>query len=162
MSELVDAIKDAVNPKRREQATVETYDPHTRGPYPDRPPAGDNNQVHPSSRSQQPETEAGAPQRGEAQDAGRVEQGDLSGITTAAAAGDSHEAQSAEQAPKLASGANYNAPQGTYGPHKSRVANTLDPRVDSDRDGIPSHGISDYGGAAAKPLHAEGSKYGLS
>ncbi|KAK0649551.1 hypothetical protein B0T16DRAFT_410301 [Cercophora newfieldiana] len=27
------------------------------------------------------------------------------------------------------------APEGTYGPHTSRVANALDPRVDSDRDG---------------------------
>jgi len=27
------------------------------------------------------------------------------------------------------------APEGTYGPHSSRMANALDPRVDSDRDG---------------------------
>ncbi len=27
-----------------------------------------------------------------------------------------------------------NVPEGTYGPHRSRVANALDPRVDSDRD----------------------------
>jgi hypothetical protein len=27
------------------------------------------------------------------------------------------------------------APEGTYGPHNSRIANALDPRVDSDRDG---------------------------
>ncbi|KAK3948088.1 hypothetical protein QBC32DRAFT_222770 [Pseudoneurospora amorphoporcata] len=29
----------------------------------------------------------------------------------------------------------HGAPTGTYGPHDSRAANTLDPRVDSDRDG---------------------------
>jgi hypothetical protein len=28
-----------------------------------------------------------------------------------------------------------NAPEGTYGPHRSRLANALDPRVDSDADG---------------------------
>lgn len=27
-----------------------------------------------------------------------------------------------------------NAPEGTYGPHNSRIANALDPRVDSDLD----------------------------
>ncbi|KAK3390135.1 hypothetical protein B0H63DRAFT_507542 [Podospora didyma] len=27
-----------------------------------------------------------------------------------------------------------NAPEGTYGPHSTRVGNTLDPRVDSDND----------------------------
>ena len=29
----------------------------------------------------------------------------------------------------------HGAPEGTYGPHSSRVANAADPRVDSDRDG---------------------------
>lgn len=51
---------------------------------------------------------------------------------------------------------------GTYGPHRSRIANTLDPRVDPGRDGRPSHGLSDYGGAAAKPANKEGGKRGLS
>jgi hypothetical protein len=34
------------------------------------------------------------------------------------------------------------APEGTYGPHGSRIANALDPRVDSDRD----HRAAGYGG----------------
>jgi len=139
MSDILGAIKDAVNPKRREQATVETYDAHTRGPYPDRASTGDG----------QPEVAPPA----EAQNPGRAERSDLS--STAAGTGSS-------QSPKLASGAGYSAPQGTYGPHRSRVANVLDPRVDSDRDGVPNHGISDYGGAAAKPVHKEGGEYGLS
>ncbi|KAL2168957.1 hypothetical protein VTG60DRAFT_6599 [Thermothelomyces hinnuleus] len=154
MSDLFEAIKDALNPKRREQATVETYDPHMRGPYPDRPPAG-GSQAQPESQPQP--RAASAAQREEAQDAGCAERGDLSsGSDTAAGE------ESSGQGPKLASGTGYNAPRGTYGPHKSRVANALDPRVDSDRDGTPSHGVGGYGGAAAKPLHTEGSKYGLS
>lgn len=35
----------------------------------------------------------------------------------------------------LMSGGGSGAPEGTYGPHGSRVANAADPRVDSDRDG---------------------------
>ncbi|KAK4195860.1 hypothetical protein QBC40DRAFT_15293 [Triangularia verruculosa] len=42
MSDIIESLKDAVDPSRREQATTETYDPHTRGPYPDRKPAADN------------------------------------------------------------------------------------------------------------------------
>jgi hypothetical protein len=53
--------------------------------------------------------------------------------------------------PKLATDAGFNASKGTYGPHHSRLANALDPRVDSDRDGRPSHGVSGYDGAAAQP-----------
>lgn len=41
-------------------------------------------------------------------------------------------------------------PEGTYGPHGSRTANTLDPRVDSDRDG------SNTAGAAHTGTHASG------
>lgn len=33
-----------------------------------------------------------------------------------------------------ATAAGYNAPEGTYGPHSSRLANAADPRVDSDHD----------------------------
>ncbi|AEO55742.1 hypothetical protein MYCTH_2314369 [Thermothelomyces thermophilus ATCC 42464] len=150
MSDLFEAIKDALNPKRREQATVETYDPHTRGPYPDRPPAG-GSQAQPESQAQP--RAASAAQREEAQDAGRVERCDLSGgggNSGSTAAGEESSGQGAKPA------------SGTYGPHKSRVANALDPRVDSDRDGTASHGVGGYGGAAAKPLHTEGSNYGLS
>jgi hypothetical protein len=64
MSDILEAIKDAIIPKRREQATVETYDAHTRGPYPDRASAGQNQpQVSPPVESQ---------------DAGRAERNDLS------------------------------------------------------------------------------------
>lgn len=64
MSDIIEAIKDAVNPKRREEATVEIYDAQKRGPYADRRSAGDS----------QPEV---APPN-EAQNPGRAEQNDLS------------------------------------------------------------------------------------
>jgi len=149
MSDILEALKDAVNPKRREQATTETYDPKTRGPYADPSAAGDG----------QPEV---APPS-EAQDPGRAEQTDLSSsITTTTTRAGHPPTTGPSRSPKRASNAGYDAPEGTYGPHKSRVANALDPRVDSDRDGRPSHGLSDVGPAAAKPVHKEGGKYGLS
>lgn len=53
MSDILEAIKDVINPKRREQATVETYDPHTRGPYPDRSSAENSQpQVSPPTEAQ--------------------------------------------------------------------------------------------------------------
>jgi hypothetical protein len=148
MSEILEALKDAVNPKRREQATTETYDPKTRGPYADPAAAGDG----------QPEV---SPPAAEAQDPGRAEQTDLSSTTTVAGK-QQPTTTGPSRSPKRASDAGYGAPEGTYGPHRSRVANALDPRVDSDRDGRPSHGLSDVGPAAAKPVHREGGKYGLS
>jgi hypothetical protein len=45
-------------------------------------------------------------------------------------------------------GAQSNAPEGTYGPHSSRLANTLDPRVDSDRDRHVGPGATHAPGAA--------------
>ncbi|KAL2173299.1 uncharacterized protein P884DRAFT_252169 [Thermothelomyces heterothallicus CBS 202.75] len=105
MSDLFEAIKDALNPKRREQATAETYDPHTRGPYPDRPPAG-GSQAQPEPRPRP--RAASAAQREGAQGAGS------SGSTAAG------------------------------------------------EESTASHGVGGYGGAAAKPLHTEGSNYGLS
>jgi hypothetical protein len=33
MSDIVENIKDAVNPKRREEATIPDYDAQKRGPY---------------------------------------------------------------------------------------------------------------------------------
>lgn len=41
----------------------------------------------------------------------------------------------------------YNDPEGTHGPHSSRVANAVDPRVDSDRDhrGAPGAGVGSAG-----------------
>jgi hypothetical protein len=33
MSEIVENLKDAIDPARREKATVPTYDPEQRGPY---------------------------------------------------------------------------------------------------------------------------------
>jgi len=55
MSDILEAIKDAIIPKRREQATIETYDAHTRGPYPDRASAGNNQpQVPPPTEGQDP------------------------------------------------------------------------------------------------------------
>ncbi|KAL2264898.1 hypothetical protein VTJ83DRAFT_7408 [Remersonia thermophila] len=45
------------------------------------------------------------------------------------------------------------APEGTYGPHDSRAANTLDPRVDSDRDN--SHTVGSTTGARRTAGHGE-------
>ncbi|KAK3939370.1 hypothetical protein QBC46DRAFT_388063 [Diplogelasinospora grovesii] len=42
-----------------------------------------------------------------------------------------------------------NAPEGTYGPHSSRVANALDPRVDSDADHMTSAGRTTAPGMTA-------------
>lgn len=54
MSDILSAVKDAVNPKCREQATVPgTYDPHERGPYPDLPSKAVRDS---SSQVQPPET----------------------------------------------------------------------------------------------------------
>ena len=39
------------------------------------------------------------------------------------------------------SGRSNPVPEGTYGPHSSRTANALDPRVDSDRDGMMGMGV---------------------
>lgn len=44
----------------------------------------------------------------------------------------------------------HSAPEGSHGPHNSRVANAADPRVDSDRDG--SHNMSGTTGRTANPL----------
>lgn len=64
MSDIVDALKDTINPKRRESATVPTYDAEKRGPYSNRNAAGNGeSQLAPPSESQNP---------------GRVEQDDLS------------------------------------------------------------------------------------
>jgi hypothetical protein len=160
MSDILEAIKDAVNPKRREQATVENYDAHKRGPYPDQAPAGDG------EPGLSPPTEARNPATAEQSDLSSTVAGKRSGSLTSQTLNTGEQsAQTAagpNRSPKAASSAGYDAPGGTYGPHRSRIANALDPRVDSDRDGSPSHGLSDYGGAANKPVHKEGVKYGLS
>ncbi|KAK0744551.1 hypothetical protein B0T21DRAFT_304158 [Apiosordaria backusii] len=77
MSDIIESLKDAVDPSRREQATTETYDPHTRGPYPDHKPATDNNpgSLAPPEISQ-PVLEKADP--------ARKEQGDLSQAGTKA------------------------------------------------------------------------------
>ncbi|KAK4211610.1 hypothetical protein QBC37DRAFT_426677 [Rhypophila decipiens] len=54
MSDILSAVKDAINPKRREQATTPgMYDPHERGPYPDHPSQAVRDS---SSQVQPPET----------------------------------------------------------------------------------------------------------
>lgn len=73
MADIIDSLKDAVNPARRESATAATYDPHTRGPYPDRKPTSEG----------EPGTLA-PPQKPESQDPKRGEQVDLSATTAAA------------------------------------------------------------------------------
>jgi hypothetical protein len=42
----------------------------------------------------------------------------------------------------------HSAPEGTHGPHNSRVANAADPRVDSDRDGSNTMGTGTTGRTA--------------
>ncbi|KAJ4288786.1 hypothetical protein N0V88_007322 [Collariella sp. IMI 366227] len=149
MSEIIDSIKDAVNPKRREQATTETYDPKKRGPYAEDPTPSVN------------EPELSPPK--EAQDPARAEQSDLSQTgQRSQMLNTSEPGTGPNRSPKVASNTKFHAPEGTYGPHKSRIVNVLDPRVDSDRDGKPSHGLSDVGPAGSKPVHKEGGKYGLS
>jgi hypothetical protein len=45
----------------------------------------------------------------------------------------------------------HGAPEGTYGPHSSRMANAADPRVDSDRDGRGAHGTHGVSGIGSGP-----------
>ncbi|OAA40070.1 hypothetical protein ISF_09824 [Cordyceps fumosorosea ARSEF 2679] len=45
---------------------------------------------------------------------------------------------------------NKKIPEGTFGPHKSRLANALDPRVDSDLDSAASRETAGATGTAAK------------
>lgn len=47
------------------------------------------------------------------------------------------------------------APEGTYGPHSSRVANAADPRVDSDRDRSHTTGAGIMGGTGRTAGHGE-------
>ncbi|KAK4119080.1 hypothetical protein N657DRAFT_650637 [Parathielavia appendiculata] len=144
MSDIVEAIKDAVNPKRREQATVETYDPHKRGPYPDQPPTGDGQPgLSPSTTT-------------EAQNPGTAERSDLSSTV---AAGGQHSGSVTSQ---TLNSAQPSAAQSSAGRSRSRVAEALDPRAESTGNGSGSQGLGDYGGAATKPVHKEGGKYGLS
>ena len=136
MSDIIENIKEALNPKVREQATPPDYDPHTRGPYPD-------NQasvvVNPATEI----TQQVSPPKGDVPDPKKV--------ATLTSTGAQEQQQQQEESQKLASGVGFNAPWGTYGPHGSRIANLLDPRVDSDRDGRPKHGLSDVGPVAARP-----------
>jgi hypothetical protein len=54
------------------------------------------------------------------------------------------------------------APEGTHGPHSSRVANAADPRVDSDRDGSHNTGAhhtgghGEYGSSTGGYMHGTG------
>ncbi|KAH8911927.1 hypothetical protein BR93DRAFT_33822 [Coniochaeta sp. PMI_546] len=58
-------------------------------------------------------------------------------------------------------GTSSGAPEGTYGPHSSRVANAADPRVDSDRDGSHNAGArtaghGEYGSSTGGYVHGTG------
>ncbi|KAK5987171.1 hypothetical protein PT974_11289 [Cladobotryum mycophilum] len=48
------------------------------------------------------------------------------------------------------------APEGTYGPHSSRVANAADPRVDSDRDNSRNMGVHSGTGTHGTGTHGTG------
>lgn len=104
MSDILSYIKDAVNPKHREQATIPgTYDPHEQGPYPDRPSAAvrtSETQVEPpTTTTEQPNTQ-GAAGVGNGEGAGQLGAG----------------------TPKYGTVKGLNAPEGTYGPHGSKIA----------------------------------------
>lgn len=120
MSGIISTFKEALNPKARSEATIPTYAPKTRGAYAD-VPATDINEADPPRAA--PPTDP---------------------------VSDRHKKTAPDAPAKAATNTGYNAPEGTYGPHGSRIANALDPRVDSDRDGRPKHGVSGLGGAAAK------------
>jgi len=51
--------------------------------------------------------------------------------------------------------------EGAHGPHNSRVANTLDPRVDSDRDGSRTTGTTGFGTTGRTAGHGEFGSSGL-
>lgn len=54
-----------------------------------------------------------------------------------------------------------NIPEGTYGPHSSRMANALDPRVDSDRDRTVGGAPGGYGQQQQPPMvHGGAAPYG--
>ncbi|KAK4443881.1 hypothetical protein QBC34DRAFT_416302 [Podospora aff. communis PSN243] len=72
------------------------------------------------------------------------------GMTGAAAAG---------SAGYGAGNAHVGAPEGTYGPHNSRMANALDPRVDSDRDGRGGNGMMGQSGGMMGGQTHTGSGY---
>ncbi|KAK4150441.1 hypothetical protein C8A00DRAFT_18035 [Chaetomidium leptoderma] len=96
MSNIIQAVKDAVNPKRREHATAETYDAQTRGPYADGSPAG--------------QSKASPP--GEARNPGRAEQSDLSSTPAGRRSGSvtsqtMNTAEEPNRSPKLGDSAGY-------------------------------------------------------
>ncbi|KAL2018445.1 hypothetical protein VTK56DRAFT_864 [Thermocarpiscus australiensis] len=160
MSDIVENLKDAINPHRRGQATVETYDPHTRGPYPDQPPAdGGESELSPPSEAQNPARAEQTDLSSTGQTGGSVSSRGLNteekGTAGGGTAASTRPQTAPDRSPKLASETGFGAPAGTYGPHRSRIANVLDPRVDSDRDGRPRHGLSGYGGAAAKSVQRD-------
>jgi hypothetical protein len=129
MSDIIEAIQDAVNPKRREEATAETYDAQKRGPYADRR----------STHDGQPEV---APPN-EIQNPGRAEQNDPRNA-----------AASQRSGPTVSQTLNTTT--------ESRQSHAMDPCLEPDKEDKSSHGLSDYGEAAVKPVHKEGGKYGLS
>ncbi|KAK0707921.1 hypothetical protein B0H67DRAFT_648051 [Lasiosphaeris hirsuta] len=134
MSDIVSNLKDAINPSRREKATPPGYDPQARGAYVD------------NDSATQPQL---APPKDGVDYANAA---DETATGSAVTGSQDHTMTAPDRSPKLATNTNFNAPRGTYGPHESRLANVLDPRVDSNRDGHPAHGISGYRGAAARPV----------
>ncbi|KAK5657915.1 hypothetical protein OQA88_2464 [Cercophora sp. LCS_1] len=116
MSDVLENLKDAINPHRRENATAPTYDASKRGAYADAPAKSEPELALPADSKTQDSSKMIAP----------------------------------DSSTKAATNANFNAPERTYGPHDSKIANALDPRVDSDRDGRPKHGGSALGRAAKR------------
>lgn len=125
MSDIVEALKDAVNPSRREQATGETYDASKRGPYADQGTVGDG----------QPEL---SPPSSEAHHPGRAEQTDLSGGSTTS--------QAANTSGQSSTKGTQTAHEGTCGRRRSSAAaSAVDPRGD-DYGGAISKPLHTEGG----------------
>ena len=51
MSDILENIKDAINPSRREEATPPDYDPNKRGAYADAPSDDKKAQVNPPAKT---------------------------------------------------------------------------------------------------------------
>ena len=64
-----------------------------------------------------------------------------------------HSAGGGASAGMMSGGLRGEAPEGTYGPHSSRMANAVDPRVDSDRDG---RGAMQHGAGGGYQQHGMG------
>ncbi|KAK4097733.1 hypothetical protein N658DRAFT_500155 [Parathielavia hyrcaniae] len=168
MSDIAEALKDAVHPKRREQSTAETYDPHKRGPYPDQ--QQQQQQQHPTSRNdtKDPGFSSTTTTR-ETGNPASAEQTDLSNPATMSGRhGGSLTSQTLNTGEEQHQSSAHTTSAGSS--KQARIADALEQGAGLRREGDASQGLGEYGGggggdigaAAAKPVYKEGGKYGLS